>query len=169
MRRPGQPDPELPSAEPCEGLRVEAQIQMSPRAPVSIPFHTSNVISALAQVGIGITISSLTQGVQRRQLNAIILACLASTYLDAGFGLLEFPFIFVIGFCAYRGLRAKDDRTGYAMIGLGWFLHGAWDLAHHARGWPMVAWWPASSLECVIIDAILAVYFATGAKSIFGR
>ena len=139
------------------------------RPSVEIPFHTSNLVSALGQVGIGIVLSSLAEGSKRRQLNAIVLASVASVYADAGFGFWEFPFIFVIGYCAYRGLRATDDRAGYTMIGLGWLLHGLWDLAHHVNGWPMITWWPAASIECVIIDAILTVYFWTGAKSIFGR
>lgn len=139
------------------------------RAPVEIPFGTSNLVSALAQVSLGIALTSLAEEPKRRQLHAIILASLASVYTDAGFGVWEIPFTIAIGFFAYKGLRAPDSRTGYAMLGLGWLLHGSWDLAHHAKGWPMVSWWPSITIECVVIDAVQAIYCFMGGKSIFGR
>ena len=107
-----------------------------------------------------IALLSLATESNRRPLNAIIVAVAAGAYLNGGFGILEFPFAIVVGYCAYQGLQS------YRLIGIGWLLHTGWDILHHYTGHPMIGWLPTSSVECAISDTLLAIWFFYGAPSV---
>jgi hypothetical protein len=124
--------------------------------------HAHNALIAVVVALVAIALASLVREPKRQRLMAIVLAGAGGAYLNAGFGLWEFPFAIAVLFCAYRGLQS------YTFIGIGWLLHTAWDLLHHWSGLPMLSLFPTSSFECGVCDVVLAAWFFVGAPSVFG-
>jgi Family of unknown function (DUF6010) len=98
----------------------------------------------------------------RRNFNAILVAGTCGAYLNGGFGMWELLYPFLATPVVYRGLRS------YHFIGLAWFMHAAWDLAHHFSGNPIWPFMPTSSFGCLIFDALIAVWFLAGAPALIG-
>ena len=90
----------------------------------------------------------------RQAVNAVLAAGAAGAYLSGGgFGIWELPFAAIAGVVAYYGLRS------YGFIGIAWFMHAAWDLAHHRYGNPIWPFMESSSLGCAVFDAIIGAWF----------
>jgi hypothetical protein len=124
--------------------------------------HAANALIAVVVALVAIGPASLVREPKRQRLMAVVLGGAGGAYLNAGFGLWEFPFAIAVLFCAYRGLQS------YTFIGIGWLLHTAWDLLHHWSGLPMLSLFPTSSFECGVCDVVLAGWFFVGAPSVFG-
>lgn len=125
--------------------------------------HTYNVLAA-TMVGLAvIAFGSLIREPARQRLMAIVLAGAGGVYFNGGLGVYEYPLSLAILACAYLGLRY------YPAIGVGWLLHTASDVLHHAIGQPIISFVPTSSAECAVCDAVMAVWFFLRAPSVFGR
>jgi hypothetical protein len=99
----------------------------------------------------------------RQRFNAIFVAGAGAAYLSGGgLGVLEFPFVALATWLAYRGL---DD---YRFIGIAWLCHTGWDVVHHLWGNPIVPFQATSSAGCAITDALIAIWFLRGAPSLWG-
>ena len=98
----------------------------------------------------------------RRNFNAILVAGTCGAYLNRGFGVWELLYPFLATPVIYRGLRS------YRFIGLAWFMHAAWDLAHHFWGKPIWPFMPASSFGCLVFDALVAIWFLADAPALSG-
>jgi hypothetical protein len=98
----------------------------------------------------------------RRTLNAILVAGTCGAYLNGGFGMWELIYPVLATPLVYSGLRS------YRFIGCAWLMHAAWDLAHHLWGNPIWPFMPASSLGCMIFDALIAIWFLAGAPALLG-
>jgi Family of unknown function (DUF6010) len=107
-----------------------------------------------------IAFTSLFAEPRRTQVSAILLAGAAGAYFNGGFGLWEQAFAVALLYVAYRGLGS------YRMIGIGWLMHAAWDVAHHFWGQPILAFSPPSSAGCAIADPLIAIWFLAGAPSL---
>ena len=103
-----------------------------------------------------VLVMSLVKEPTRRTLNAILVAGASGVYLSGGFGLWELVYPAIATPVAYRGLHS------YRFIGLAWFMHSGWDLMHHLWGNPIWPFRPASSLGCMIFDALIAAWFVAG-------
>ncbi len=105
-----------------------------------------------------ILVMSLVKEPSRRTFNAILVSGASGVYLSGGgFGVWELPYAAAAALVAFLGLRS------YRFIGLAWFMHTGWDLAHHCFGnaiWPFME---GSSLGCAIFDAVIGVWFLTDA------
>jgi Family of unknown function (DUF6010) len=107
-----------------------------------------------------VLIMSLVREPTRRTLNAVFVAGASGVYLSGGFGPWELLYPAIAMPVVYAGLRS------YRFIGIAWLMHAGWDLAHHLWGNPIWPFMPASSLGCMIFDALIAVWFLAGAPSI---
>jgi hypothetical protein len=111
-----------------------------------------------------VVIMSLVSEPARRTINAMIVAGASGAYLSGGgLGIWEVVFPVVTMPIAYRGLRS------YSFIGLAWLMHSCWDIVHHLWGNPIWPFMPTSSFGCTIFDALIAVWFLTGAPSLVHR
>ena len=110
-----------------------------------------------------VLIMSLVREPTRRTLNAVFVAGASGVYLSGGFGPWELLYPAIAMPVVYAGLRS------YRFIGIAWLMHAGWDLAHHLWGNPIWPFMPASSLGCMIFDALIAVWFLAGAPSLVGR
>lgn len=99
----------------------------------------------------------------RQKLSAIFIAGAGAAYLSGGFGVWEVAACGVFTGTAYGGL------TDYRWIGLGWFLHTCWDLAHHFYGNPILPFQPTSSAGCAVCDLLLAWWYCAGAPSVYRK
>jgi hypothetical protein len=116
--------------------------------------HSGPVIGALLFV---LMISRVPEPA-RRNFNAILVAGTCGAYLGGGFGIWEFAYPLLATPAAYAGLRS------YRFIGIAWLMHAGWDLAHHVWGNPI---WPfMPSWGCMIFDAVIAIWFLTGAPAL---
>jgi hypothetical protein len=106
-----------------------------------------------------VAVMSLVGEPTRRTLNAIILAGVGGVYLSGGFGLWELAYPVLGATVAFHGLRS------YRLIGVGWLLHAAWDIAHHLWGNPIWPFMPSSAFGCMIFDSMIAPWFLVGAPS----
>ena len=108
-----------------------------------------------------VAVMSLLKEPARRNYNAILAAGASAAYLSGGFGVWELPYVAIAGgVVAYLGLRS------YRFIGLAWLMHAGWDLVHHLYGNPIWPFMPTSSFGCLILDALIAVWFLAGAPSV---
>ena len=97
----------------------------------------------------------------RRTLNAIFAAGATGVYLSGGFGPWELLYPAIATPIVYLGLRS------YRMIGVAWLMHAGWDIVHHLWGNPIWPFMPTSSFGCMIFDSFIAVWFLSGAPTIF--
>ncbi|MET8181153.1 DUF6010 family protein [Streptomyces sp. NPDC005336] len=120
----------------------------------------------LTPVGIGILyalLMSLIREPHRRRFNAIMVAGAGAAYLSGGgLGGWEFAFTALATYVAYRGLDS------WTFIGIGWLLHTAWDVVHHLKGSPLIAFSHDSSLGCAICDPVIALWCLRGGPSLRG-
>lgn len=65
-----------------------------------------------------------------------------------------------MAYVAYRGLNS------WPLIGIGWLLHTAWDMAHHIKGNPILPFFHDSSLGCAICDPVIALWCFGGGPSL---
>lgn len=96
---------------------------------------------------------------ERRHFNAVLVGGAMGVYLSGGFGMWELPFAAVGSGVAYLGLRSNRA------IGLAWWMHSVWDLAHHAFGNPIWPFMETSSFGCLIFDGLIGVWFLLDAPS----
>ncbi len=122
---------------------------------------TPQMFSPLLVAAVWIGMFSLLREPVRQKLSALMLCGAGAAYLSGGLGRWEFAACAVFTFLAYRGL------ANYRYIGVGWFLHTCWDLAHHFYGNPIVPFAPSSSAGCAICDLVLAVWYFAGAPAVF--
>jgi hypothetical protein len=106
-----------------------------------------------------IALMSLLREPTRRQFNAIFVGGAMGAYLSGGFGPWELLLPAAGSVVAYLGLRS------YRFIGIAWLMHAGWDLAHHLFGNPIWPFMATSSFGCFILDAVIALWFLAGAKS----
>lgn len=117
-----------------------------------VALSIGSFVQPLIVSAVWIALASLMRDPDKRVAQAIIVAVAAGAYMDGGFGQWELLFTVAVGFCAYRGLRS------YRWIAAGWAAHTVWDVLHHLNNHPMIAWLPASSFNCAVTDAVLAVW-----------
>src|ERR1700732_5070972 len=106
---------------------------------------------------------SLVREPTRRTLNALVVAGACGAYLNGGVGVWGMPFSLLAIPVAYRGLAS------HRYIGVAWLMHAAWDLPHHLWGNPIWPFMPTSSFGCMILDALIAIWFFAGAPSLISR
>jgi len=99
----------------------------------------------------------------RRTFNAMFVAGASGVYLSGGFGLWELLYPALAMPIVYAGLKS------YRFIGIAWFLHAVWDLAHHLWGNPIWPFMRTSSWGCMIFDAVIGIWFLAGAPALIGR
>ena len=105
---------------------------------------------------------SLIREPARQRVMALMIAGAGAAYMSGGgFGVWEIVFCTLLTAVAYFGLRS------YSIIGLGWLLHTAWDIAHHLYGNPILPFDLTSSLGCAICDPVLALWCFAGAPSLW--
>jgi hypothetical protein len=104
---------------------------------------------------------SLVPHPARRNFNAIFAAGVVGVYVGGTFGVWELIYPIVATPVVYIGLRS------YRAIGIAWLMHAAWDLPHHLSGHPIWPYMRTSSLGCMVLDSVIAVWFLAGAPSIF--
>ena len=121
-------------------------------------------IAPAIAAGVFIVLMSLVREPARQSVNAFLVAGATGVYMSGGgFGIWELAFPIVALPIAYLGLRS------YLFIAIAWLLHSGWDIAHHLWGHPIWPFAPTSSLGCTIFDAVIAVWFLAGARSIVTR
>jgi len=123
--------------------------------------HTTDVLGPLLAAGTFVAVMSLVREPVRHTLNAVLVAGSALAYLSGGFGAWELVYPVLVTPVAYFALQS------YRFIALGWFMHAAWDIAHHLYGNPIWPWMPTSSFGCVVFDSAIALWFLAGARSIY--
>jgi hypothetical protein len=106
-----------------------------------------------------ILIMSAFRDPARRHFNAVLVGGAMGAYLSGGFGIWELPFAAVGAGVAYLGLRS------HRAIGIAWWMHAAWDMAHHAYGNPIWPFMETSSFGCVIFDTVIGIWFFANAPS----
>jgi hypothetical protein len=63
----------------------------------------------------------------------------------------------IIGMVIFTPMALGGARWWPPLVGLGWLLHGAWDVLLH---WPAQAWLPGLyPVFCVSFDLVVAAYF----------
>lgn len=108
-----------------------------------------------------ILLMSLPREPARRSFNAVLVGGAMGAYLSGGLGGWELPFAAIGSVVAWHGLR--DVR----FVGVAWLLHSSWDLVHHLFGNPIWPFMETSSFGCCIFDAVIALWFLSGAPSAF--
>lgn len=126
-------------------------------------FEIANFVAPTIVAVVFILIMSTAKEPTRQNFNAVASAGFATLYANGGFGMWEVAYMAVAFFPAYLGLRS------YSWIGVVWLMHAGWDLAHHLYGNTLFHWAPSSSFGCLVMDAIVSVWFFLGAPSIFDR
>jgi hypothetical protein len=120
-----------------------------------------DVVGPIIGAAVFIAVMSIVREPTRRTLNAVIVAGAGGAYLSGGgFGPLEIIYPVVATPVAFLGLDS------YAFIGIAWLMHSTWDIAHHLFGNPIWPFMPTSSFGCMIFDALIAIWFMTGAHPI---
>lgn len=119
------------------------------------------ILAPIAIAVIYILLCSLIKEPNRQKFNAIMLAGAGAAYLSGGFGIYEVIYCGLITYVAFKGLDS------YTFIGIGWLLHTCWDILHHLYGNPILPFAPTSSFGCAIADPVIAIWFLTGAPSIY--
>ncbi|MEV4660145.1 DUF6010 family protein [Micromonospora sp. NPDC049301] len=108
-----------------------------------------------------VSLNALIREPHRRHVNAIMVGGAGAAYLSGGgLGAWEFPFVALMVYVAWRGLRS------WTWIGIGWLLHTAWDVLHHRKGAPIIPFVPGSSHGCAICDPVIALWCLTGGWSV---
>jgi len=129
--------------------------------PLARELHGLDLLMPLVGVPVFVALNSLIPEPARRRWNAIFVAGAGSAYLSGGLGFLEFPYILIATYVAYRGLDA------HRWIGIAWLMHTGWDVVHHLYGNPIWVFAPKSSAGCAVFDAAIAIWFLAGAPSVF--
>jgi hypothetical protein len=117
------------------------------------------VLAAVLVATVYGALASLIKEPARQRFNSILVAGAGAAYLNGGLGPWEFLYTAVATWVAYKGLAS------YRYIGVAWLMHTGWDVAHHFWGHPIMSFAPASSAQCAICDALLALWFFAGAPS----
>jgi hypothetical protein len=123
--------------------------------------HAADLLGPVAAAVAFVAVMSLVAEPARRNLNAILVAGACGVYLSGGLGPWELVYPAVGGALAYLGLRS------YRAIGVAWLLHAGWDLVHHLFGNPIWPFMPTSSFGCLVLDSLIAIWFLSGAPSVF--
>src|SRR5437773_9036815 len=124
------------------------------------PVFLIDYVGPAIQAAIFVLVMSLVPDQPRRTFNAIFVAGASGVYLSGGFGPWELLYPAIVTPVVYLGLRS------YRYIGVAWLMHSGWDIAHHLWGNPIWPFTPTSSFGCMIFDALIAVWFISGAPSI---
>jgi hypothetical protein len=125
------------------------------------PLNALDLLLPVVLAGVFIVVVSLIREPGRQRFMAIFVAGAGAAYLNGGLGLWEFAFTTVATALAYLGLGS------YRFIAAAWVLHSGWDVMHHLYGQPIVFLAPTSSAGCAIADALIAIWFFFGARSVF--
>jgi|GEM_PF-358698 len=95
------------------------------------------------------------------KLNALGVVGAGAAYIGHGLGVVELLYTavasMVLGWWALHSFR---------VIGLGWLMHVAWDVVHHAVATPIWPFLPSSSASCAVFDTVLAVWLLADAPVI---
>lgn len=134
---------------------------MKEHIPKELPMiGTMDIIGPIIGALIFIILMSRLTEPNRQQFNAILVAGAGAAYFNAGLGSWEYAYTVVATIVAYLGLY------NYRFIALAWIMHTCWDMVHHLFATPIWPWMPLSSLGCAIFDAVIAVWFFYGARTI---
>ena len=125
--------------------------------PVDASDYLGPALGALAFI----LVMSLVKEPARRHFNAVFVGGAMGAYISGGLGPWELLFAAAGSVVAYLGLRS------HRFIGCAWLMHSAWDLVHHLFGNPIWPFAERSSFGCMILDALIAVWFFAGAPSVF--
>lgn len=126
-----------------------------------IPLGPLDLIMPVVIAVLFIFAASLLREPARRRYMAVFVGGAGAAYINGGFGGVEFAFVAVASYVAYRGLES------HRFIGVAWLMHTVWDIAHHLYGNPIIHTQPTSSAGCAITDALIAVWFLLGAPSAY--
>ena len=130
---------------------------MPPAPPITVMDYIGPAVAA----AVFVLAMSAVKEPARRQFNAVLVAGATGVYMSGGgFGIWELLFPLIALPVAYLGLRS------YAFIGLVWFMHSGWDVAHHWWGNPIWPFAPTSSFGCMIFDVLIALWFVAGAPTL---
>ncbi|MEM7549297.1 MAG: DUF6010 family protein [Bacteroidota bacterium] len=129
--------------------------------PTPIPFGFPDVTSSIISGVVFIALVSLIKEPYRQRMMAMMLAVAGGVYINNGFGQYEMLAAIVVGIVAFYGSKS------YKYIGIGWVFHTALDIAHHIHGYPLISTAALSSLGCAVFDVVIAIWFFTGAPSIY--
>lgn len=121
---------------------------------------TMDIIGPMLGACFFIALMSLLSEPSRQQFNAILVAGAGAAYFNAGLGGWEYVYTVIATVVAYFGLRS------YRFIALAWVMHTGWDIVHHLYGTPIWPWLPMSSVGCAVFDAVIALWFFSGAHSV---
>jgi len=128
------------------------------------PLHSTDIIGPLIASAVFIALMSFMREPTRRTFNAILVAGAGGAYLSGGgFGPWEVVYPVVATPVAFLGLQS------YSFIGAAWLMHSGWDIAHHLYGNPIWPFMPTSSFGCMMFDAVIAMWFIGGGRSVWGR
>ena len=124
------------------------------------PLFVMDCVGPAAGAILFVLIMSRVAEPARRSFNAVFAAGATGVYLSGGFGPWELLYPVIALPIVYQGLRS------HRAIGVAWMLHSCWDLAHHLWGNPIWPFMPTSAFGCLIFDAVIAVWFLSGAPSL---
>ena len=127
----------------------------------ALPENVGDYLGPLMGGLVFIVIMSLIKEPARRKFNAIFVAGAMGAYLAGGLGPWELLLPAIGAPVAYLGLRS------YRFIGIAWWMHSAWDAVHHFFANPIWPFMVTSSFGCLILDAVIGVWFFAGAPSVF--
>jgi hypothetical protein len=119
--------------------------------------HAPDMVGPAAAAIVFVLVMSSVKEPSRRHLNAILVAGAGGVYMSGGLGAWELVYAGAAVVVAYLGLRS------HRLIGVAWLLHAGWDLVHHLGGHPIWPFLPTSSFGCMVFDALIAVWFMSGA------
>lgn len=108
-----------------------------------------------------IALVSLIKEPVRQRAMAVMVAMAGGLCATPPFAIGGFAVGALVAAAAYHGLRS------YRFIGLGWLIHGAWDLVLHINGAGLMGLGTESTLGCAIFDPLVAVWFFFGAPSVW--
>ena len=114
--------------------------------------------------GIGLSLSFVIAihffaGGYQLQIYALFLALTSCVYggavltpAGARYSIVELPFVVVVFVASVLGLLVSP-----LFIALGYFIHGAWDVAHHVErvNTPIVKWFPPL---CAAFDFLMCLF-----------
>jgi Family of unknown function (DUF6010) len=131
---------------------------MNPVPELHVMDHVGPALGGVAFIAL----MSLMKEPARREYNAIFVAGAGAAYLSGGLGGWELLYTAIASGVAYLGLRS------YRLIGVAWLMHSVWDAVHHFYANPIWPFMRTSSWGCMVLDAVIAVWFLAGAPSAFG-
>jgi len=125
---------------------------------ISVMDAVGPVLGGLVFIGV----MSLVPEPARHKLNLLLVAGVSGVYISGGgFGVWELAYPALMMPVLYLALNS------YRWIGIGWLMHSGWDIAHYLWGQPIWPFQATSSFGCMLFDAVIALWFIAGARSVW--